>query len=91
MSNIDVKQAVDLAKRYVADLFAQEGVTNLGLEEVVYDETHDRWRITLGFSRPWDQRGLAAFAGVPRTYKVITIDQTGAVLSVTNRETANAA
>ena len=47
MSAIDVKKAVETAKRYVADLFANEGLANLGLEEVVYDDAHDRWRITL--------------------------------------------
>jgi hypothetical protein len=94
---MDVKEAVGLAKRHVADLFAQEGVTNLGLEEVEYDDARAQWRITLGFSRPWDRPApLAAIAGwadgvMKRTYKIVIIDEAGKVLAVRNRETADAA
>ena len=92
MPVINVKDAVLNAKRYIADLFADEGVSNLGLEEVVYDDAHDHWRITLGFSRPWDSRhNLFDSPKLDRTYKVITLDQAGTVLSVTNRDVANAA
>ena len=92
MSGLDVKKAVEQAKRYVGELFADEGLINLGLEEVEYDDTHREWHITLGFSRPWDtNRYLSEFAGVsPRSYKVVTIDQQGNRLSVKNRDTANA-
>ena len=30
---VDVKEAAKLAKEYVADLFAEEGIDNVGLEE----------------------------------------------------------
>ena len=53
---MDVKAAVALAKNHITDLFAQEGLTNLGLEEVEYDEVREQWRITVGFSRSWDIR-----------------------------------
>ena len=90
---MDVKQAVDLAKTHVADLFAKEGLVNLGLEEVEYDDARDLWRITVGFSRSWDQTGSVAslLAPATRTYKVVTIGNEGKVISVKNRETANAA
>jgi hypothetical protein len=93
MPAIDVKQAVIFAKLYIADLFSDEGLTNLGLEEVVYDDMDDQWRITLGFSRRWDQNSLLSSIGSiqNRTYKVVTLDQAGTVLSVTNRNVANAA
>jgi hypothetical protein len=93
MSALDVKQAVTLAKDYVTTLFADEGLNNLGLEEVEFDDAHDHWHITLGFSRSWD-RGTAlgglVVATTPRSYKVVTIDHSGKILSVKNRETANA-
>lgn len=88
---MDVKDAVAAAKRYVADLFAQEGVSNLGLEEVEFDEQAGEWRVTIGFSRPWDSvTGWAALTTAPvnprRAYKVVRIsDATGAALSVKNR------
>lgn len=91
---MDVKEAVDLAKKHVADLFAKEGVVNLGLEEVEYDEAREQWRITVGFSRAWDQQSavlaVLGSAGVKRTYKVVIIDRQGKAISVKNREAANA-
>lgn len=92
MNGLDVKKAVEQAKRYVGDLFAGEGLVNLGLEEVEYDDVHQQWHITLGFSRPWDSnRYLSDLAGVsPRSYKIVTIDQEGNALSVKNRDSVNA-
>ena len=90
---MDVRQAVDLAKTHVAELFAKEGLINLGLEEVEYVDARDVWRITVGFSRAWDQQGSVASLLAParRTYKAVTIDNEGKVISVKNRETADAA
>ena len=51
---MDVKAAVRTAKEYVADLLADEGIINLGLEEVVFDEGDGTWNVTVGFSRPWE-------------------------------------
>ena len=50
---MDVKQAVQIAKQYVSELFEGEPITNVGLEEVVYEDESDTWKITIGFSRPW--------------------------------------
>jgi hypothetical protein len=91
---MDVKDAVEMAKATVTDLFAQEGLANLGLEEVEYDDAREQWHITVGFSRPWDQYGALSAAsgilGTRRTYKVVVIDKDGKALSVKNRETADA-
>jgi len=90
---MEVKNVVVMAKKYVAELFQGENITNLGLEEVVFDESKDIWHITLGFSRPWDEPRnlLASISNQPvvlkRTYKVVKIDDgTGRILSVTDRE-----
>lgn len=91
---MDVKEAVKLAKQYVFELFAEEGIENLGLEEVKYDEVPNTWSVTIGFSRPWDQSrsssSLAAITGQTlyprRSYKVILISNGDAkVISVTDR------
>ena len=67
---MDVKQAVAAAKDYVADMFESEKITNIGLEEVEYDEFEKLWQITIGFSRPWDQDiGSLLAAASSRTYK----------------------
>ncbi|MBV9863488.1 MAG: hypothetical protein JO267_15225 [Alphaproteobacteria bacterium] len=91
---MQVKEAVEAAKAYVLDLFNAEGITNLGLEEVEYDESAGEWCVTLGFSRPWDSRAnaLAAVVGQQlnpsRSYKVVRIsDRTKEIRSVRNRET----
>jgi len=51
---MDVKEAVKRAKQYVAELYEEEGLVNLGLEEIEFDEKAGLWRVTLGFSRPWN-------------------------------------
>jgi hypothetical protein len=95
---MDVKQVVDLAKNYVKDLFASEGIFDLGLEEVELDENVSCWNVTIGFSRPWDKpvfgtigEKLAALAerttSPKRSYKVVRIDDvSGRVLALKNRE-----
>jgi hypothetical protein len=89
---MDVKEAVDRAKATVADLFATEGVINLGLEEMEYDEAREQWRITVGFSRNWENQGTLSIAlgNIRRTYKVVVIDKAGRAVSVKNRETTDA-
>jgi hypothetical protein len=90
---VDVKEAVNLAKEHVSDLFADEKLTNLGLEEVEFDEATNTWIVTLGFSRPWDEprSTWASIAGQVlyprRSYKMIRIsDGAEKILSVKNRE-----
>ena len=57
---MDVKEAVATAKSYVADLFAEENFSDLGLEEVSLDEQADQWVVTLGFARPWERAATKA-------------------------------
>ena len=89
---MDVKQAVAAAKQHIAELFANEGVADLGLEEVDYDDAREEWRITVGFARRWDlMRSIRLIDPAPRrTYKIVVIDQTGKALSVKNRESTYA-
>ncbi len=89
---MDVKAAVKLAKEHVLDLFAEENISNLGLEEVQRDSEHGCWLVTLGFSRPWDEprNTLASLAqsNLPhRSYKIVYIDDKAEqVKGVKNRE-----
>jgi hypothetical protein len=89
---MDVKEAVKLAKEHVLDLFAEENISNLGLEEVEYDNNAQEWIVTLGFSRPWDEprNTLASLAesNLPhRSYKIVRIyDQSEMVSCIKNRE-----
>ncbi|MGX9727141.1 MAG: hypothetical protein ACTFAK_07430 [Candidatus Electronema sp. VV] len=89
---MDVKEAVKLAKKHVLDLFADENITNLGLEEVEYNEIGREWIVTLGFSRPWDEprntlASLAQASTPHRSYKIVRINnQSESVRCIKNRE-----
>ena len=97
---MDVKEAVATAKKHVAEVFEGEDLADVGLEEVVFDDEADVWKVTIGFNRPWDRlKGLAdvmsaASAGeIPewkrRSFKVVRIeDRTGRVMSLTHRKPA---
>ncbi len=88
---MDVKEVVKLAKKYVLDLFAEENITNLGLEEVDFYDNDQEWTVTLGFSRPWVKPGNTlpprGQSNLPRrSYKIVRIDANGTVKGVKNRE-----
>ena len=82
---MEVKEAVARARAYLSDLYAEEGIENLGLEEVEFDADKNTWRITLGFIRSWDKRALIPAS---RSFKVVEIaDANGHVLGVRHRAT----
>ena len=88
------KEAVRAAKDYVAKLFEDEGVVDVGLEELDYrDGDIGVWAITIGFRRVWkgpDPVGnpLAVLSGRTRhrTYKIVRISDDGEVLSLKHRQ-----
>lgn len=83
---MDVKEAVQVAKNYVIDLFGEEGIVDVGLEEVDLDQL-ENWVVTIGFSRPWNRNIGSVLGGqVSRSYKAIRIqDEGGKVLSIKDR------
>ncbi len=94
---MDVKEAVQTAKAHIADLYADESIQHVGLEEVTFDNEFDAWKVTIGFFREWDKRskpssGLAVRVSgeTPdwkrRAFKVVRIDnETGEIRSMTHR------
>jgi hypothetical protein len=66
-SDMDVKQAVKTAKDWIRNVLGEEGVTNVGLEEVNFDDEKHSWLITIGFSRPWNstRNAFTAISGEP--------------------------
>lgn len=85
---MELKEAVRTAKLYVAELFAEEGVSDLLLEEVEFEPEQKVWRVTIGFQRPVVRDNPMSIAFPPRrSYKVITIsDDQSRVLSLRERE-----
>ena len=86
---MDVKEATDKAREYVTTVFADEEITQLGLEEVMYDVDSEQWRITFGFARPWDQQNTVAVRmglKTPRAYKMVHINNgDGSIAALTDR------
>jgi len=95
---IQVKEAVDAAARYTAELFEQEGILDLRLEEVELSEDESTWHVTLSFlrkrkvsSRMEEQLRAASLAGPPmdRDFKVLSVRASdGVVTSVKIRQLA---
>ena len=87
---MDVKQAVQLAKAHVAEIFADESIANVGLEEVEFDDLNQVWAITVGFSRFLGRMGdiVRALDGdTARIFKIVRIeDNSGHVQSVKHRD-----
>jgi hypothetical protein len=88
---MDVKDAVKVAKSYVIDLLADEGVLNVGLEEIEFDDSLDMWVVTLGFSRPWNSvrntlTALTGEAAPKRSYRVLKVTKDGKVMSFKRRD-----
>ena len=87
---MDVKDAVRKAKQHIQELFDEEGITHIGLEEVSFEEDENNWVVTIGFSRPWDYApnalSLLSHREPTRSYKLVTIDdESGEVVSVKHR------
>ena len=86
---MDVKEAVQTAKGYIEEVFADENIQWVGLEEIVFDETRRSWKVTVGFSRAWGfVPTLSAAVGdrAARVYKVVQIDdRNGRIRGITDR------
>ena len=92
-----VLEAVAKAKKYIREVYDDEEIQFVGLEEVEWND--DTWRITIGFSRPWDTPRKNAWAEAmpllvgptprppePRTYKIVVVrDSDGEVLAIKHR------
>lgn len=95
---MDVSDAVQVAISDTKKLFESEGLSNLGLEEVAFDDTSEEWIVTVGFSRPWDYPSTGALASAlgtqmvrpERSFKIVRVkDSDGKVVSVKNYATGS--
>jgi hypothetical protein len=94
---IDVKQAVAAAEEFARQLFSDQELRHLRVEEVELVNTGGVWNITLGWVEPAryeKQRGLIGEMGpavqkLPRVYKLFAVDaKNGSVQSMKIREVA---
>ena len=91
---MDVQEAVQAAKEYINKIFKNENIQWVGLEEIVFDDALEAWKVTIGFSRAW---GLVPTVSAAigdrsaRVFKVVQIDdRTGRIVSLTDRALLNA-
>ena len=52
---MDVREAVSIAREYISDVYAEEEIQGIGLEEIRFDDAGNIWRVTIGFFRSWDR------------------------------------
>ena len=85
---IEMKEAVARAKAFILDLFADENVDNIELEEVDFASRVGHWLVVLSFQKAVDPNLTGALAialqRVTREKKTVRINQSGDVISVTN-------
>jgi hypothetical protein len=88
---MDTLEAIAAAKNYLSEVYAEEKITNISLEEVQHVLSGDNWVITLGFARPWNTprtraqevlENLGTTSPLRRSLKVITLTDDGTVLSM---------
>ena len=88
---MDLKHLANVAKAFVADLFADERPFSIRLEAATPVAKTSKWNITVSFLREppsgqSDAIAIFALAG-DRSFKVVTIDEaTDTVISVKDRE-----
>lgn len=80
---MNVGEAIQQAKTYISEVFADEDVSSIRLEEVEYDEVGRAWLVTIGLLRPSasiKMKGLAAAVAptqLKRDYRTVRISDDG--------------
>ena len=97
---MEIKDAIKKAISCVKDVFSDEKIEYVGLEEVRFDKEDGVWEVTVGFSRPWDSpkssqshinQLLDIIPSQRRHYKIVKIDDaSGEVKAIEIREVAHA-
>ena len=82
---MEMRDAVQKAKTHVFELFDDEGIADVGLEEIAL--SGDYWEVTIGFSRAWDRSVGSALSGkLSRSYNLLLVNnEDGSIGSVRDR------
>ena len=70
MMEVTMTMAIKIARKYFDDIYQNEEINNLALEEIVCDKDGNEWRITFGY----DALAGQAIEKTSRVYKVFHID-----------------
>ena len=87
-------KVVRAAKEYILNLFRDEKIARVGLEELEYRAEDGTWEVTIGFDRHWQSDSPGRLGNVPlpgppspdRTYKTVYIRDDGTVISLKHRD-----
>ena len=81
---IEAKEAVRIALEAMGELYAEDQVPHLALEEVDLGKDGATWNVVVSFSRPFAKSTIEAMTGEgTTTYKMLEIDgETGVVRSM---------
>ena len=52
---MDMKSVATLAKQHIASLYSDEGISDIGLEEICFKDTQQAWLVTVSYSHPKDK------------------------------------
>ena len=88
---MEAQLAIRKAKEHVFEMYEDEPIGEVGLEEVKFERFDKVWEITIGFVRDWRPQGggFLALTTPKRTYKIVRIhDGDGSLESLRNREIA---
>ncbi len=82
-------QAVRKAKEHILELFNDESIAQVGLEELAFKDVEDVWEVTIGFQRLWKPvspplLNIGSHSS-RRTYKTVCMRNNGEVISVRHR------
>ncbi|WP_420463097.1 hypothetical protein [Candidatus Palauibacter sp.] len=89
------KEAITAAREHVQDLFRDEGIARVGLEELDFRDAPRAWDVTIGFTRrlpnpdsPMSSIAAALGASGERVYKIVRISEDGEIMSLKHRHFA---
>ncbi len=83
-------EAVQAAKSIITELYRDERIGQIGLEELRFDPDSDEWRVTIGYAHPAAKDTILPDFAQPnwtkRRYKVVHLkDGDGRFVAVTDR------
>ena len=87
-------EAVQAAKDHILELFEDEKIARVGLEELEFRAEDAVWAVTIGFDRLWQSDSPVQLGNVllpppsktDRTYKTVCLRDDGTVISLKHRD-----
>lgn len=74
LNDSEMREAMEIAKQAVKQMYPNEELTNIEIEEVEHEELRD-WVITVGFNRPKTRQLLGGITVPVRALKRVVIDR----------------